>query len=254
MDIEHAADTLWAGIRRKQHLPVEWRGRLTFAQAYAVQLAILDRTLSTGEVQAGWKVGLTSAAMRAQQGIAEPCFGFLLRSGHLRSGARVAHGDLIAPGIENELCLTIGEPLRGPGITFDQARRAIAFVEPALEIAEVRGDFSADFPLSIADNVQQRAFVTGEASSYDTRHPLEQTTVAVAFNGVPLATATGAEVMGSPVHAIAWLANKLAEHGRSLEAGMRVMSGSFTRQFAVAAGDAVSSTFEPFGRVDVFFD
>lgn len=253
MDIEYAAQEIWTGIQRKQHLPIEWRGRLSLAQAYAVQLAILRRRLALGDVLAGWKVGLTSAAMRAQQGVAEPCFGFLLRSGHLHSGARLALDDLIAPGIENELCLTLGETLQGPKVTFDQARRAIAFVEPALEVAEVRGDFSADIPLSMADNAQQKAFVTGAASPYDSRNPLAQAEVTVVFNSDRRAFATGEEVMGSPVHSVVWLANKLGEYGLTLEAGMRVMSGSFTRQFAVARGDTVVSTFEPFGEVQATF-
>jgi 2-keto-4-pentenoate hydratase len=253
MDIEYAAEAIWAGIQRRQHLPADWRGKLTLAEAYAVQLSILRRTLARGDAQAGWKVGLTSAAMRAQQGVAEPCFGFLLRSGHLRSGARLALDDLIAPGIENELCLTMGETLQGPRVTFDQARRAIAFVEPALEVAEVRGDFSADLPLSMADNAQQKAFVTGAASPHDSRVPLAQAEVTVAFNNRQRASATGEEVMGSPVHSVVWLANKLGEYGLALEAGMRVMSGSFTGQFAVARGDTVVSTFQPFGAVQATF-
>jgi 2-keto-4-pentenoate hydratase len=253
MDIELAAQALWDGIQRKQHLPVEWRGRLSMAEAYAVQLAILRRTLAAGEVQAGWKVGLTSAAMRAQQHVAEPCFGFLLRSGHLRSGARLALDELIAPGIENELCLTIGERLAGPDATFDRARRSIAFVEPALEVAEVRGDFSADIPLSMADNAQQKAFVTGAARPYDSREPLNHAEVTVNFNNEQLAFATGEEVMGSPVNSVVWLANKLSEYGLALEPGMRVMSGSFTRQFAVARGDTVVSIFRPFGEVSASF-
>lgn len=253
MDIEYAADAIWAGIQRKQHLPADWRGKLSLAQAYAVQLAILRRTLALGDVQAGWKVGLTSPAMRAQQGVTEPCFGFLLRSGHLRSGARLALDDLIAPGIESELCLTIGERLQGPRVTFDQARRAIAFVEPALEVAEVRGDFSADIPLSMADNAQQKAFVTGVATPHDSRAPLARAEVIVTFNNQQRAHATGEEVMGSPVHSVVWLANKLGEYGLALEPGMRVMSGSFTRQFAVARSDTVVSAFRPFGEVQAIF-
>ena len=236
MDIEFAADALWAGIKRQQHLPPDWRGKLTLPQAYAVQLAILRRRMAEGEVQAGWKVGLTSAAMRAQQGVAEPCFGFLLRSGHVRSGARLRMDTLIAPGVEIELCLTIGERLQGPNVTFDEARRAIAFVEPALEIAEVRGDFGADIPLSMADNAQQKAFVTGEPSPHDSRMPLAETRVVVTINDQQVASATGEEVMGSPVNSVAWLANKLGEFGLALQPGMRVMSGSFTRQFAVSRG------------------
>jgi 2-keto-4-pentenoate hydratase len=51
------------------------------------------------------------------------------------------------------------------------------------------------------------------------------------------------------VASIAWLANKLAEFGLRLEAGMRVMSGSFTRQYTLASGDRVESRFEPIGAV-----
>ena len=253
MDIEYAAQTLWEGIQRKEHMPLEWRGKLSPAEGYAVQLAIMRRMLAAGDAQAGWKVGLTSAAMRAQQRVPEPCFGFLLRSGHLRSGARLAMDDLIAPGVEIELCLTIGERLEGPNVTFDQARRSVASVEPALEIAEVRGDFAADLNLSMADNAQQKAFITGLPQPYDSRLPLSETGLHLSFNRAPTAAATGAEVMGDPIHSVAWLANKLAAYGLAVEPGMRVMTGSFTRQYAVKRGDAVLAKFEPYGEVTASF-
>ena len=254
MDIEHAADVLWQDIKRKRHMPPEWVGRFSMAEAYAVQLAILRKRIAEGDAQAGWKVGLTSAAMRAQQGVGEPCFGFLLRSGHLASGVRLKLDELIAPGIENELCLTLGDTVRGPDVTFDQARRAIATVEPALEIAEVRGDFSADIALSMADNAQQKAFVTGAATAYDRNFELERTEVEVVFNGERRALATGAEVMGNPVHSVVWLAEKLSAFGLALEPGMRIMSGSFTKQYAVARGDAVAAKFRPYGVVEARFE
>jgi 2-keto-4-pentenoate hydratase len=66
--------------------------------------------------------------------------------------------------------------------------------------------------------------------------------------------ATGAEVMGTPLASVAWLANRLADFGRRLDAGMRVMSGSFTRQYAVDhAGDEVEARFAPFGPVAAHF-
>jgi 2-keto-4-pentenoate hydratase len=108
MDIEHAADALWAGIRRGEHMPGAWRGRLSMADAYRVNLAILRRRV--------------------------------------------------------------------------------------------------------------------------------------------------AEVMGGPEHSVAWLANKLAEFDLFLEAGMRVMSGSFARQYNVARGDKVVAAFEPFGTVRARLD
>ncbi len=252
VDVQAAIESIWGHLQRKVHHPAEWSGRLTMEDGYRVQLGTLQRYMAVGERHAGWKVGLTAAAMRAQQNVHEPCFGFLLASGNRASGHVFRFADLIRPGFENELCLTIGETLRGPGVTFEQAQRAIAAVAPALEIVEKRGDFSADLPLTMADNAQQKAFVTGTPrplGGFD----LSAASVDVYVDDAHLARASGAEVMGNPIHSIVWLANKLAEFGWVLEAGQRVISGSFTRQYPIDAPARVRSVFEPFGVVEASF-
>ncbi len=254
MDIDYAADTLWAGIKEKNHMPADWFGKLTLPQAYAVQLNILKRRVAEGDRHAGWKVGLTSSAMRKQQNVSEPCFGHLMESGRLSSGLRIKHASLIRPGIENELCLTLGSTLQGANVSFEEALAAIATVEPALELVEVRGDFSADIALSMADNAQQYGFITGKPVDYDPTVAFDQTTVDVAFNHTLAESATGAAVMGNPVYSLMWLAGKLAEFGLTLDAGMKIMSGSFTKQYAVAAGDTVTSTYSDFGTVEATFE
>ena len=98
-----------------------------------------------------------------------------------------------------------------------------------MELVENRGDFTAQLAVAVADNVQQRAFVIGPE----------------------VAQATGDAVMGDPCASLAWLANKLAEYGRGLEAGQYVMSGSFTRQFPLRSGDAARTRFEGIGAVAV---
>ncbi len=60
--------------------------------------------------------------------------------------------------------------------------------------------------------------------------------------------------MGGLKHPIAWLANTLAELDLALEAGMRMMSGGFTRQHKVERGDEVVAAFAPFGEVRARFD
>src|SRR6185369_16380262 len=139
----------------------------------------------------------------------EPVLGFLLQSSEQPSDTRFRYADLIRPGFENELCLTVGTTLRGPGVTEARAAAALSAMAPAFEIIERRGDFAADLNVSLADNAQQRAYVIGR------------------------------EVLGTPAASIAWLANKLAEMGLALEAGMKVMSGSFTRQYLLSAGDRI---------------
>jgi 2-keto-4-pentenoate hydratase len=249
MDIEQVAQSFWTSMARGIYYPPEWRGKLSIRDAYLVQLAILDRHLRYGERQVGWKVGLTNRTIQDQFGVHEPVMGFLLASGHRRSGTVIRRAGLIKPGFENELCVTMGASLQGPGITREASREAIAALAPAFEIIEGRGDFTSDLSLSLADNCQQKAFVTGEALAPPPGWQLTDTTVEVRINGREVARATGHEDVCDPLAAVAWLANKLAEFDRPLDAGAHVMSGSFTRQFPLAAGDHLEARFAPFGTV-----
>jgi len=52
---------------------------------------------------------------------------------------------------------------------------------------------------------------------------------------------------------VAWLANKLGEHGVTLEAGHIVLAGSFTRVIWARKGDTVHADFGPLGGVAVQF-
>ncbi|HEX7926926.1 MAG TPA: hypothetical protein VF678_04985, partial [bacterium] len=160
-DWKRAAQEIWDAAQRGVYYPAEWQGRLTVAEGYRVQLALLERYLQAGERHTGWKVGLTAPAIRAQVGYHQPVFGFLLASGNIRSGTPLPTTKLITPLVETELCLTVDATLRGPGITPAQARRVIVSAAPAFELVERRGDFAADPPLSMADNVQQKGYITG---------------------------------------------------------------------------------------------
>lgn len=255
MDIENIADSLWRAMQQGRHMPAEWAGRFTLQEGYAVQLALLRRRIASGERQVGWKVGLTAAAMRVQQQVHEPCFGYLLESGRHASAQSYRFDELISPGFENELCLTIGKTLRGPGVTLEDVIESVTHAAPALEIVEIRGPFAGNLPLAMADNAQQKAFVTGpEVLLTAQNRDLAQATVSVEVDGVSSESASGAAVMeGGGLLSVVWLANKLAEFDLPLEAGMRVMSGSFTRQYIAQRGSRVVSTFSPFGAVSASF-
>lgn len=256
MNIQDIAEDIWRDLKAGRHFPARWSGRLSMDEAYAVQLAILDRHLEAGERQAGWKVGLTAAAMRAQQGVHEPCFGFLLESGRRDTGHRFRFDDLIAPGFENELCLTVGTGLTGPDVGPDEVRRAITHAAPALEIIEKRGALAGDLALAMADNAQQKAFVTGAPVALDrTNSNLGLSEVAVRLNGDLVERAAGSAVMGEgPLASVVWLAGKLASYGRTIAAGSLIMSGSFTKQYALSRGDRVHAEFTPFGAVEARFE
>jgi 2-keto-4-pentenoate hydratase len=253
MSTEQAIDAFWDCARQRKAPGPEWMKRLSREEAYRVQLGVLARYVGAGERQAGWKVGLTSKAMQAQQGVHEPVLGFLLVSGERPSGTRFQYADLIRPGFENELCLTVGVALRGPGVTTEQAAAALSAMAPAFEIIERRGDFAADLNVSLADNAQQRAYVTGPPVAVPAGFDLAKVSVEVVVNGAAAERALGSEVLGTPAASVAWLANKLAEFGLALEAGMRVMSGSFTRQYLLDPGARIEARFTPVGTVRAEF-
>jgi 2-keto-4-pentenoate hydratase len=72
-------------------------------------------------------------------------------------------------------------------------------------------------------------------------------------NDEEVASATGAAVLGDPARAVAWLANKLAEHNQDLKAGEVVLPGSMTPLYHVGAGDRVEAHFDALGSVSVSF-
>jgi 2-keto-4-pentenoate hydratase len=254
MNTDQVIDILWSSIQLGVHDPAELHGAIpSIDEAYRVQLGLLGCYERAGDRQVGWKVGLTAKAIQAQLNFHEPVFGFLLQTGHRPSGTVFEFASLIRPGFENELCLTLGAPLVGPGVTLEQARAAISHVAAALEIIEKRHVARPDMGLVLADNGQQKAFVTGaevQLSGLD----LAEVTVDVTVNGVAQERARGAEVLGTgPIASVAWLANKLAQFDRHLEAGTRIMSGSFTKQYDISPGDAVESRFERIGAVSASF-
>lgn len=226
---------------------------LSLEDAYEVQFSLAELRVGEGEEVAGWKVGLTSKAMQEQQGTHEPCLGHLLSSGQVISPAKIAFENLIMPGFENELCMRLKAPLSGVEISFDEALAAIGEVAPALEIIERRSDLPSDFPLALAGNAQQRHFVTGAFVAMSKTPDLAKVVATIEVNGEIQETALGDKVLGHPVNSLIWLAAKLQEYGRTLKSGDLIMSGSFTKQYSIAAGDIVKTTFAGVGSVEATF-
>jgi 2-oxo-hept-3-ene-1,7-dioate hydratase len=62
-------------------------------------------------------------------------------------------------------------------------------------------------------------------------------------NGAVVETGLAAGVQGDPAVGIAWLANKLAPWGETLQPGHIVLAGSFTRPVAARAGDLFEAQY-----------
>jgi 2-keto-4-pentenoate hydratase len=90
---------------------------------------------------------------------------------------------------------------------------------------------------TVADNASYGAFTLGAWSEELLRADLRALTLEVAHNGEVVVSEPGSAVLGSPLTAVAWLANKLGAFGESIAAGDVVLSGSFGPAVPAVAGD-----------------
>lgn len=253
MNVSEAADRIWNGYRRGEFFPPDLVGQLSFDEALRVQLDLLSRKLAGGERLAGWKIGLTSASVRAHFGTERQPFGYILESGVIRSPGEVALDDLVVGcGVEPELCVTMESDLRGPGVSAADARAAVASIAPGMEINQKRSGGVTDFELSVADNLTQWAIVQGPASPVAHDFDSDSLRVTMSCNGEVRADVIGRDVIDDHFISIATLANVLGEHGRHLEAGQRLITGSFSKH-DVSRGEEWHAEFSGLGACSVRF-
>ena len=246
-NLASATEEFWQARARGEYFPQAWFNRLSLDEAYAIQLALIDRRVAQGEKHIGWKVGLTAKPIQEQFGFHEPVFGCILES--VPSGTTLKSSEMIVPGFESELCLRMATGLSGT-ITMDQARAAVSGVHPALEIIETRGDLSAQIAVALADNAQQKTVVLGDAVPLGATM-LDHVACKVTMNGATVAEGTGAAVLGNPLNSVIWLAGKLKAMDRAIRPGDIIMTGSFVRQFPLAAGDNVRVDYTGIGHVQI---
>jgi 2-keto-4-pentenoate hydratase len=72
-------------------------------------------------------------------------------------------------------------------------------------------------------------------------------------NGALVGQGSGANVLGDPRVALAWIANELCTYGEGLRAGEVVITGTCLTPVPIAAGDSVKMDFGEFGILDLGF-
>lgn len=227
---------------------------LTVADAYAIQQRVVAGRLAGGARIVGWKIGLTSLAMQQQLGVDQPDYGPILDGWLVPNGGTVEAAELIAPRVEAEIAFILAEPLRGPGVTTDDVRRATLAIAPAIEVIDSR---IADWKLTLVDTVADLAS-SARVVLGDERHAIDDLDlrlVGVVFeqDGQVAATGAGAACLGDPVAAVAWAANTLGELGVTLEAGHIIMPGALHASVAARAGSSFRARFDRLGDVAVRF-
>jgi 2-oxopent-4-enoate/cis-2-oxohex-4-enoate hydratase len=255
--LDALSGALFDALTARRTLPplTKTHPKLTIDDAYRVSLGFLDRRLAGGERVVGKKIGVTSRVVMDMLGVHQPDFGFLTDAMEIADGATVviANG-LIQPRAEAEVAFRLKKDLIGPGVDEAAVIDATEAVHPCFEIVDSRiADWKIRIEDTIADNASCGVFVVGEASADPRSFDFETCGAVVWKNDEIISTGAGAAALGSPVTAVAWLANTLGKYGVALSAGDIILSGSLVPLEPAKAGDRFHLKIAGLGEVSVSF-
>jgi len=252
---QQCVDTLLEANRTKVQTtrPSALFPNIEFDDAYAISAEVAKQQQADGAKLIGYKVGLTSVAMRRSSKIDEPDYGYLYEHFMVADGSKVSHSDYCTPRVEPELAFVLAESLKGPGVRLLDVMRATEYIIPSIEIIDTRVDEPRKIYDTISDNGAGAGIILGGRPIRPNDVDLRMVPGILYRNADIEETGLACAVMNHPANGIAWLANKLAELDISLKAGDIMLSGSFTRPVWAEVGDTIRADFGELGSVSVQF-
>ena len=227
---------------------------MTQEDAYAIQREGLKLRLADGARIVGRKIGITSRGMMKQLNCDTPDFGCLLAHTEIPEGGACKRDELNVPIVEGELAFIMGEDLDGGAVSAARVAAATAWVVPCFEICDARfPSWKVTVRDTISDNAGAARFMTGGTPKRLNEINARTIGMVIEKNGALLGSAAGAEVMGSPVASVAWLANTLLRFGDCLKKGDVVLSGSFMGADPAKAGDCYTVCLDGFPPLSLRF-
>ncbi len=223
-------------------------------EAYDVQSRMID---AISDLPVGWKVGASNENAMKRFGFSEPFYGRLLDGCMHQSPATLAADLFSRRGLETEFAFRMTSDLPAYGVPFDRAAVIAAASEliPAIEIIDSR--FSAWPEVSpfsfIADNGTHGRFVMGQPHSDWSGHDLATHAASISVNDQLINQGHGSNVLGDPVNALVWLANRLPADGKNLKAGDVITTGTAAGVAWCGVGDTAIADFGAFGTVSISF-
>jgi 2-keto-4-pentenoate hydratase len=232
-------------------------------QAVAVQSELVRiKAQQCGDV-IGWKIALATPAMQKMVGLDAPAAGRLHRKQVLHAPADVSiqgYGRLL---IEFEIAIQIGKNLMPSGTrhTGQSVASAVNAVTCAFEVADDRqADYSnlgGQGMQLLADNTWNEGAVLGEwipfsqvwtniSATPKADDALGELKGEAFINGASVGLGYAHDLMGHPLHAVAWLANEANDRGTYLKAGDIAMLGSLVTSKFPKKGDHLRFELEGF--------
>jgi 2-keto-4-pentenoate hydratase len=227
------------------------------AEGYRIQDAVHGLLAADFGARVGYKIGCTSPVMQQYLSIAHPCGGGVLAKGVHESGVSLSAKDFVRVGVECEIAVRLARDLSATEAPFtaEWVAESIEAYLPAIEIVDdryVKWE-TLGAPTLVADDFFAAGCVLGNPVARSAAPDLLTVVGRARINGNEAGQGTGADVLGHPHHALAWLANHLAANDKSLRAGEIVLTGSLVKTVWLNAGDKVAMELVGLGKVRAKF-
>ncbi|PXW97619.1 2-oxopent-4-enoate/cis-2-oxohex-4-enoate hydratase [Sphaerotilus hippei] len=256
LHLEALGDELHAALRSATPIdPLTRRHpELGIEQAYRIQQRLIQRRLADGERLVGKKIGVTSRAVMDLLGVHQPDFGMLTDTMIVHQGDSIDMATLIQPKAEGEIAFLLKRDLTGPGVSVADVLAATECVMPCFEIVDSRiRDWKIRIADTVADNASCGVFVLGSQAVSPLAIDLHTCGMVLEKNGEVVVTGAGAAALGSPLNAVAWLANTLGRLGMGLKAGEVILSGALGAMVPAQRGDHFRVAIGGLGECSVRF-
>lgn len=229
--------------------------------AYRIQDAFVEQLRQQRQsALAGYKIAITTPAMRDMVGFQDSVAGRLIADQVHRTGHTIRASDYVRLIIEFEIAFELARDLPATTAPWTGATilEHVKCAYPALEIAD---DRLADYPslkqsvlTLIADNAWNQGLVVGEPVTGLTADAIQALEGIAFIDGREVGRGSGRDVLGHPLDALAWLANHLAARGLSMKAGEIVTTGSLVKSQFPQARSRVDFRLPGLGEVHLAVD
>ncbi|MFE6857649.1 2-keto-4-pentenoate hydratase [Nocardia sp. NPDC057668] len=219
-------------------------GREDVAAAYAVQNIGTRRRKAAGARVVGRKIGLTSPAVQRQLGVDQPDFGVLFADMQIPQTTPARRPALLQPKVEAELAFVLVRDLDHDALDARTVRAAVGHAVAALEIVDSRiAHWDISFADTVADNASAGWFTLGRERLALSDFEPRDLTMRMTVDDALVSEGSGADCLGDPLEALAWLARTAREFGDPLRAGDIVLSGALGPMAPLAPGARVRAEF-----------
>jgi len=224
-------------------------------EGYAVAAEILKLRLARGETTVGRKIGFTNRNIWPEYGATAPIWAHVYQNTVIRAqdhSATLSLRGSAQPRIEPEIAFGLRTALPAGVSDPEQVLQAVDWLAPSFEIvdchfadwrfrpADAAADFSFHWRLVVGQpHVLRRDEINVLCAS------LASCQVTLSRNGAVMDRGVGANALGHPATALAFLADILSRQPRfaPLAAGEIVTTGTLTAALPIAPGETWSSAY-----------